>query len=71
MYEDNAGTVALSQDPVMRPRTKYFRIVQDYIRHCVLHYKVIVVKIPGSDMAEDILSKPVPYPLLTRENNST
>ena len=66
VFEDNAGAVALSQDPVMRPRTKYFRIVQDYIRHCVLHYKVIVVKIPGSELAADILSKPVPYPLLTR-----
>ena len=31
-----------------------------------VHYKVIVVKIPGSELAADILSKPVPYPLLTR-----
>ena len=32
VWQDNAAALALTKDPVMRPRTKYFRIAQHYVR---------------------------------------
>lgn len=46
----------------MRPRTKYFRIPQDYIRSCVRFGKVVFEKEQSANMVVDMLNKALSFP---------
>ena len=59
---DNAGALSLARDPVLRPRTKYFRIAQDYIRWTSNVEKTLFRKVSGKDLCADTLTKPLPFP---------
>lgn len=63
---DNNAALALAKDPVMRPRTKYFRIPQDYIRSCVRFGKVLFQKEKSENMVVDMLNKALSFPAFSR-----
>lgn len=62
VWQDNNGALTLTRDPVMRPRTKYFRIPQAYIRSMQTNEKANFRKMKGTDMAVDMLNKCLTFP---------
>ena len=57
VYQDNEASIRLSKDPVKPARTKYFRIVQDYVRWCYKTNIIMPVKIASADHPCDLLNK--------------
>ena len=59
VFQDNMGALALAKDPIMRPRTKYFRISQHYVRWCRMVGKVDFYHRAGRELVADMLTKPL------------
>jgi histone deacetylase 1/2 len=57
VFQDNDAALALTKDPVMRPRTKYFRIAQHYVRWLQVVGKAKYEHRPGADLCADFLTK--------------
>ena len=48
---------------------KYYRITQHYIKHLTVSNLVKWVKVPGTELYVDMLTKPLPYPIMTQHRN--
>ena len=57
VYQDNEASIRLSKDPVKPSRTKYFRIVQDYVRWCYKTNIIAPIKIASANHPCDLLNK--------------
>jgi hypothetical protein len=57
IYVDNAGSVALAQNPVYHKRTKHIDIRHHYIRECIESNIVQLVQIPTAENIADVLTK--------------
>ena len=66
VFQDNMGALALAKDPIMRPRTKYFRISQHYVRWCRMVGKADFHNRAGSELVADMLTKPLGLADFTR-----
>lgn len=66
VWQDNNGALSLTKDPVMRPRTKYFRIPQAYIRSMQINEKAVFGKMKSADMAADMLNKCLTFPTFAK-----
>jgi hypothetical protein len=59
IYEDNQGTIALSENPMLQKRTKHVDIRYHFVREKVLSGEIKLVYIPTQDQVADILTKPL------------
>ena len=67
--QDNKGALTLTEDPKNRPRTKYFRISQAYIRSQRILGKLKFVKKDGKLLTCDMLNKLLYYPEFSRHRS--
>jgi hypothetical protein len=66
IFSDNQACIAIAEDPIAHRRTKHIDVRYHYIRQLVAADKARVSYIPTQDMLADILTKPLPLPLLRR-----
>ena len=69
VHQDNKGALTLTEDPKNRPRTKYFRISQAYIRSQRVLEKLKFVKKDGKLLICDMLNKLLYFPEFSRHRS--
>lgn len=57
IFEDNAGCIALSENPVFHKRSKHIDIRYHFIRERVANNEIKVKYIPTEDQLADLLTK--------------
>ena len=66
IYNDNAGSVALTKNPVHHDRTKHIAIRHHFIREQVELGSVNILHVPSGQNIADFLTKPLPKDLFDR-----
>jgi hypothetical protein len=66
IFSDNQACIAIAGDPMAHRRTKHIDVRYHYIRQLIGARKARVSYLPTEDMLADVLTKPLPLPLLRR-----
>jgi hypothetical protein len=66
IFSDNQACIAIAEDPIAHRRTKHIDVRYHYIRQLIGAGKARVSYLPTQDMLADVLTKPLPLPLLQR-----
>jgi hypothetical protein len=62
IHEDNAGCIAMSNNPVMHKRTKHIDIRYHFVRDAIARGDIVLKYIPTDKQLADALTKAVPKP---------
>lgn len=60
LYCDNTSAIAISNNPVMHPKTKHIEVRYHFIRDHVLKKHISLEHVATEDQLADILTKPLP-----------
>ena len=66
IFEDNQGTIALSNNDVHHRRTKHIDIRYHFIREVVAKKEVVLRYLPTNDMVADIFTKALHTPVFEK-----
>ena len=66
VFEDNSGALEIAKVPKMRPRTKHINIKYHHFRDYVERGEITIHPIRSEDQPADLLTKPVPEPVLRK-----
>lgn len=61
LYFDNTSAIAISNNPIMHPKTKHIEISYHFIRDHVFKKHISLKHVATDDQLVDILTKPLPY----------
>jgi hypothetical protein len=66
VFEDNSGAIEIARVPKIRPRTKHLNVKLHHFRDYVERGEITIHAISTHDQLADMLTKPVPQPILDR-----
>jgi hypothetical protein len=66
VFEDNSGAIEIARVPKIRPRTKHLNVKLHHFRDYVERSEITIHAISTHDQLADMLTKPVPQPVLDR-----